>query len=142
MNISGFISKDISKSYVKLAINTALSLNFDIGSIVDALLSGAATYIAGSWIYVYMLPVDFIIPGFGTIMAAIAGVVAGLIYFFNQNRRQEHIKELENKIASSLRDEIRKRKRTIINNIIDGHMESDTPSAGCKRNKTLLFKNL
>ncbi len=129
-NLSGFISRDISRSDIQVAINTALSMSYDIGDAVKSLLAGFAVFVGMGWVYFVLLPADFIIPGFAEIVIFVASAVAGLVYTLSRTMRDKRIKRLSDEIATGLRASITKNKRQIIAKLIEGKMDTTPPQPG------------
>lgn len=129
--ICGIMSKDAVNADVRNIItNTAVAFGTGTGAVIKGLLASAGTYVGLAWIYVYILPLDFIIPGFAEILMVVSAIVATVVYAIAAGKKQEKIKQIEKDITSKMRSQIIEEQFNIKNNIINGDMTKKPPEPG------------
>uniref|UniRef100_UPI004056424D hypothetical protein n=1 Tax=Agathobacter sp. TaxID=2021311 RepID=UPI004056424D len=129
--ICGIMSKDAVNVDVRNIItNTAIAFGTGTGAAIKGLLVSAGTYIGIAWIYIYILPMDFFIPGFAEILMMVSAFVAALVYAVSAGQKQKKMEQIERDIVSKMRSRIVEEQFTIKSNIIEGDMDKNPPEPG------------
>ena len=118
--LTGSMSKDVVRSDINRVVleNTSYAAEFSISDIVNAILTGAATYASSAFVYLHVLPATFIIPGIGQILLVVSAVVALIKWLTTDD--QKRINQLQQKIATELKNKLEETKEDTIANIING----------------------
>jgi len=145
-NLSGLISKDATSVDVRDIIsNTATAAQLGISALFKGVGLGFGTLVGGTWIYYFVLPVDFIIPGFAEIITLAAVIVAAAVYAIAAGKKAKKIESIAEEIKAGLSKTVSSKKSQIIDNIIKGNMNANPPAPGVSYIRlfyTLLFEGI
>lgn len=91
---------------------------------------GFGTLVGGTWVYYFVLPVDFIIPGFAEIITLAAVIVAAAVYAVAAGKKAKKIESISEEINTGLSKTVSHKKKEIIDNIMKGDMNAVPPAQG------------
>lgn len=133
VKLSGWIGEDTSKLLGNFQnikeIGTGRE-GLDFGALLQAMGVGVGAFVGGAYIYLFVLPLDFIIPGFGDLMLLASVGIAALIYRFSSSQREKRIEVIRQKIKENLRNALSEKMDEIERNIIEGDNNTCPPSPG------------
>lgn len=130
-DLSGLISKDAANIDVRDIIsNTAFAAQIGISAIAKGVGMGFGTLVGGTWIYYFVLPVDFIIPGFAEIITLASVIVAAAVYAVAAGKKAKKIESISEEIKAGLSKALSSKKSEIIDNIIKGDTNAEPPAPG------------
>lgn len=118
---TGKLSNDMTNvrgMYNELARKMNIPLN--ISPSLTGWLAGVGTTVGLSTIYYFLLPVDFIIPGFGTVVTIAAVAVMTLVTLISHDAKDKQIQRIRNELEKSIRSQITEKKSEIRKNVING----------------------
>lgn len=129
--ICGVMSKDAVNADVHNVItNTTVAFSTEMGAVIKGLLGGAGVYVGLAWMYVYVAPLDFIIPFFAEILMVLSAVIATVVTAVSAGKKEQKIKQIEQDIASKMKSQIIDEQSTIKQNIIKGDTTKNPPKPG------------
>ena len=144
--ISGQISKDAANVDVRdIIFNTTAAAEVGISAMFASIGIGFGTLVGGTWVYYFVLPVDFIIPGFAEIIMLASVLVATLVYKIAAGKKEKKIESIKEEISTGLSKTVTTKKREIIKNIINGDMLVKPPLPGVsyiRQFYTVLFEGI
>lgn len=130
-NFSGEISKDAASIDVRDIIsNTTAAAQIGISALFKGVGIGFGTLVGGTWIYYFVLPADFIIPGFAEVITLASVIVAALVYAIAAGKKAKKIESIEEEIIAGLTKTVSIQKKRIIENTINGDMNNKPPIPG------------
>ncbi len=130
-DLSGLISKDAVKVEVRDIIsNTTMATQLGISSLFTSVGIGFGTLVGGTWIYYFVLPMDFIIPGFAELITLASVIVTAVVYKIASKKKDEKIEAIAEEIKAGLAKTVSSKKKEIITNIIQGNMNTNPPTPG------------
>ena len=124
VDITGSLSKDVvnvKRMYDELSYGMNVPVN--ISPVLTGWLAGAGVQAGLYIIYMYLLPIDFIIPGFGTIMTIAALAVMALVTLISNDAKERQILKIQEELEKSICAEISKRRSEIRKNVIEGTLK-------------------
>lgn len=129
--LSGKMSKDLGNSSIcNILIDTGMAAGSQIAQIMKTLLSGMGTFVGLSFIYLYILPLDFVIPFAAEIVTILSGTVAAIVYAVSESQKEKKIQQIQLQIAKDLRNGLVADKPKILKNILDGDPNANSPTHG------------
>lgn len=129
--LSGKMSKDLGNSSIcNILIDTGMAAGSQIAQIMKSLLSGMGTFVGLSFIYLYILPLDFVIPFAAEIVTILSGTVAAIVYAVSESQKEKKIQQIQLQIAKDLRNGLVADKPKIFKNILDGDPNANPPAQG------------
>lgn len=141
-DLSGLISKDAASVDIRDIIsNTAAAAQLGISALFMGVGIGFGTLVGGTWIYYFVLPVDFIIPGFAEIITLAAVIVAAAVYAVAAGQKAKKIGSISEEIKAGLSKIVSSKKKEITDNIIKGDMAALPPAPGVSYIR-LFYKSL
>lgn len=122
--LTGSMSKDVVRRDINRVVfeNDTYAAGDSIADMINALLAGVATYASSAFVYLHVLPATFIIPGIGQILLLVAAGVALIKWLTTDD--QERINQLQQKIATELKNKLAETKEDTLSNIINGQPEA------------------
>lgn len=128
-DLSGLMSKDAANIDVRNIIsNTSAAAQLGISALFKGV--GFGTLVGGTWIYYFVLPIDFIIPGFAEIITLAAVIVAAAVYAVAAGKKAKKVESISEEIKAGLSKTVSSKKSEIIDNIIKGDMKAKPPAPG------------
>lgn len=130
-NLSGKMSKDLGNSSIRsILIDTGFAASSQIAQIMKTLLSGMGTFVGLSFIYLYILPLDFVIPFAAEIVTLLSGAVAAIVYAVSESQKEKKIQQIQLQIAKDLRSGLVADKPRILKSILEGDPNANPPAQG------------
>lgn len=130
-DLSGLISKDAANLGVRDIISdTSAAVQLGIGALFKGVGMGFGTLVGGTWVYYFVLPVDFIIPGFAEIITLAAVIVAAAVYAVAAGKKAKKVESISEEISTGLSKTVSHKKKEIIDNIMKGDMNAVPPAPG------------
>lgn len=120
-DLTGTMSADIINSEIRtILVDPALSANQTVATLLKMVGAGMGTAVGLTYLYIYILPFDFIIPGFAELLVLISAAVAAIVFAVSRGRRRKQIDKLADKISSDLYSNLQRRRSEIIKTIATG----------------------
>jgi len=88
------------------------------------------TFVGLSFIYLYILPLDFVIPFAAEIVTLLSGAVAAVVYAVSENQKEKKIQQIQLQIAKDLRNGLVADKPRILKSILEGDPNANPPAQG------------
>lgn len=130
-SLTGLISKEaVSIEVIDIVSNTAAAAQTELASILKFLGTRMGTVVCGTWIYFFILPADFVIPGFAEIITVVSVALATLVYAISHKKRELKIEFLKEEIKSGLSKTVASEKKKIVERIMKGDRNADPPALG------------
>ena len=119
-DLTGSMKADVNAFEFQFSGDTTSQAQFDFMNIIKSLLAAGGTYMGGAWIYIYLLPSSFIIPGIGPILLGLSILVALFVKDLGNNNRAEQIDAIRQDIIKDMRNKLIDERDAIENKIIQG----------------------
>lgn len=130
-DLSGKMSKDLGNSSIcSILIDTGMAAGSQISQVMKTLLSGMGTFVGLSFIYLYILPLDFVIPFAAEIVTILSGAVAAIVYAVSESQKEKKIQQIQLQIAKDLRSGLVADKSRILKSILEGDPNANSPAYG------------
>lgn len=131
VDLSGKMSQDLGNSSIRgILIDTGFAAGSQIAQVMKTLLSGMGTFVGLSFIYLYILPLDFVIPFAAEIVTVLSGAVAAIVYAVSENQKEKKIQQIQLQIGKDLRNGLVADKPRILKSILDGDPNANPPAYG------------
>lgn len=129
--LSGKMSKDLGNRSIRgILIDTDFAAGSQIAQVMKTLLSGMGTFVGLSFIYLYILPLDFVIPFAAEIVTLLSGAVAAVVYAVSESQKEKKIQQIQLQIAKDLRNGLVADKPRILKSILEGDPNANPPAQG------------
>ena len=119
--LTGKMSVDIVNSEIRtILVNTTLSANLTVAAMLKSVSAGMGAAVGLTYLYYFVLPLDFIIPGFAELLLIVSAAVAAIVYAVRKKKKEKHISKLADDISKELYANFQKKKHDIVRMIATG----------------------
>ena len=87
-------------------------------------------FVGLAFVYMFILPLDFVIPFAAEIVTILSGAVAAVVYAVSENQKEKKIQQIQLQIAKDLRNGLVADKTKILKNILEGDPNANPPTHG------------